>query len=462
MVADPRSNPSNEDINRELYSGLLRGTDYRYIQHLGGGAAGEVVEAEDIHLGVRVALKLLMERDLDPLPEERARREDRMRLEAQACARLDHPSILRVTRLGVTPAGQTYLISERLYGRTVREEIEARGELPVEEAVNIACAILDGLAVAHAAGIVHRDIKHANVFLCDGPLDRPGRVKILDFGLAKVFAAARQPNTPAPLMIPTDTGTSLGTPRFMAPEQALGQRAIDARADIYSTGALLYMMLTGRGPFDHHRGVFEILSAHCTEPPRAPSERAKQVIVPDLDRAVLRALAKEPDARFATAREFADVLRAIYLRPVQVSTIPMRATTPSQGRWDVTEPLTVPKDLPPPRSAPATVRGTMKMDVTGLEAAGQAYRASAAPAAVPVVPSVIGAATAELGRPAATVELPSSVPTVELAKRAATVRTPREVPPTTLPRQPVSPKAVGAIAAIVLVAALAIALILRS
>ena len=241
---------------------------------------------------------------------------DRLRLEAQAAASLRHnPHIVQVSDLGCTADGSPYLVMEKLEGRDLRAEVVARGPLPVVEAVAVARQVLAGLAAAHAIGIVHRDIKPANLFLCaSGP--GAGVVKILDFGIAKVLETADPGRAPSPLTKPTLEGVALGTPHYLSPEQALG-RPVDGRSDIYGVAAVLYWLLAGRAPFQHHKGTFAVMRAHVTDRPAPLSSLARQPIPAALDRVLLKALAKEKSDRFKTAEEFsAELARVLEAAPV--------------------------------------------------------------------------------------------------------------------------------------------------
>jgi serine/threonine-protein kinase len=312
----------------------LEGTPYRVLQRLGAGGMGEVYEAEHTALGKKVVIKLLHRYwSDDPVLV------DRLRLEAQVLARLDHQNLVQVVDFGQTAAGRPYFVMERLVGRTLRQELKARGALPMLEAVELSRQMLLGLDAAHAHGIVHRDVKLENVFVCDPPPGIAGHgertVKVLDFGIAKVIQGAQSDRAPRPLIRPTEVGMSIGTPRFFSPEQARGE-AVDARTDIYSAGAVLYCLLTGHGPFDHHRGLAAICRAHVSETPRSPS--AWRVEVPQqLDDVVLRALAKRADERFPTVRAFADALSEVAERIRNPPLAPPPSPAPSRpmpGRSD--------------------------------------------------------------------------------------------------------------------------------
>jgi serine/threonine-protein kinase len=283
----------------------LAGTPYRTLKPLGAGAMGEVVEAEHVALGRRVVVKLL-HRHLF----RRSDLADRMRLEGEALGCVAHPNVVTAVDAGRTRDERPYLVMERLAGRTLREELLARGPLPAAEAVDLCAQALDGLSAVHAAGIVHRDIKLDNVFVCDAA---PGnaarrRVKLLDLGVAKVLPAdgAR----PAPLAVPTDEGVSMGTPRFFSPEQATGA-APEPRSDVYAMGLVLYALLTGRTPFDHLRAIDDVMRAHAVTPPEPPSRFAPERLPAGLEAAVLKALAKRAEDRFPGAAAFAAELRRI-------------------------------------------------------------------------------------------------------------------------------------------------------
>jgi serine/threonine-protein kinase len=266
---------------------------------------GEVIEAEHRQLGKRVVVKLLHRHYRD-----RRDIEDRLRLEAQTLSRLAHPNLVAVHDMGRTPAGRSYLVMERLQGCTLGAELRRRGALPWVEAVDITCQLLAGLEAAHAAGVVHRDVKLENAFVCQA-LEAPGMrrlVKLLDFGIAKVLSPGAAGLEP--VAFATDDDVAVGTPRFFSPEQALGNR-VDARTDVYATAVLLYSLLAARGPFDHLRDVAALVRAHATETPAPPSRWAPASLPPELDRVVLRALAKQPAHRPPSAASFARDLRRI-------------------------------------------------------------------------------------------------------------------------------------------------------
>jgi serine/threonine protein kinase len=269
---------------REYQDGqLVPGTPYCVVCLIGTGGMGSVYEVEHVELGRRYVLKSLL-RSL-------ATRQDliaRMRNEWRSLGKLRHPNIVDVINAGITEAGVPYFVMEYLEGETVRDRIERRGKLTIGHAVRIAQGTLFGLAAAHAIGVIHRDVKPANVFLT-----RAGGVKVLDFGIAQTRAEGPKI---------TGRGLAIGTPRYMSPEQAAGEPA-DARSDVYAVGLLLYEMLAGDGPFDDLSDATQQMLAHLHRPPRPLSQ---MVDVPrGLDAVVERALAKSPSQRPRSAEYMA-------------------------------------------------------------------------------------------------------------------------------------------------------------
>jgi serine/threonine-protein kinase len=287
----------------ERLAQLLAGTRYRALALLGRGAQGLVVDAEHIALGKPVVIKVMQgKHGLDP------RLAERMQLEAQVLARLSSPHLVAVHDVGALIDGRPYFVMDKLRGRTVKAEVRARGPLPVAEAIEIARQVLVGLGTVHRAGLVHRDVKPDNVFLCDAEPGKPPLVKLLDFGIAKVVPNAQGSVVGA--LAPTVNGIAIGTPRFLSPEQACGN-PVDGRADLYATGVLLFWMLTGKDPFAHHTAVSDVLLAHVTEPAPRVAKLAPSPVPAALEHAIARALQKLPEQRFASAKDFEDELAAV-------------------------------------------------------------------------------------------------------------------------------------------------------
>ena len=254
-------------------------SNYRVISKLGAGGMGEVYLAEDTRLGRRVALKVLP-RELAGDPARKAR----LIHEARAASALNHPNIVTLYDIG-SEGGIDFLVMEYVAGKPLAELIPRQG-MPVKEALRCAVQIADALANAHAAGIVHRDLKPGNVMVA-----AEGLVKVLDFGLAK-FAGAPGEETPTRL---TTEGALLGTLGYMSPEQAEG-KPVDARSDIFSFGALLYEMVTGRRPFERDSNL-STLAAILNEEPKPVRELAAH-LPPELEQIIARCLRKDPARRF--------------------------------------------------------------------------------------------------------------------------------------------------------------------
>jgi serine/threonine-protein kinase len=273
---------------------VFAGTPYRVLQRLGQGGMAEVFLVMHEELGRQLVAKLLHRRLAGD-----AQLLDRVRVEAQSLARLEQANIVQVTDYRVTQNGTPFLVMEHLLGRTLREELRVRGSLSLFDALDFMHQALSGLVAVHALGIVHRDLKPENLFLSEEP-DGTITLKVLDFGIARVIAGVSAQG-PQPLAVPTQTGTVMGTPRYLSPEAAVGRRA-DHRADLYSLALVFYEMVAGCGPFEHLKHDF--LSAHSAEEPAPPSRHAKRPLPAELDAAILRGLAKNPDDRYQTATQF--------------------------------------------------------------------------------------------------------------------------------------------------------------
>lgn len=275
---------------------VIPGTPYRIVRLIGHGGMGEVYEVEHQLLGTHRALKMLA-RDY----QGRGDFAERLRVEARGLARLKHPNLVEVYDLGTSDDGRIFFVMELLVGMTLRQMLRQHRALGPEWAVRLIGQVLDGLHAAHCAGIIHRDIKPENVFVCEN-----GRVKLLDFGVAKAIAAWM----PDPQL--TDVGTTVGTPRYMAPEQAKGL-AVDARTDVYAAGLLLWECLSGCPAFTEDDPVALTRRKTSVGVPALAASVAGAV--PEMLRVALqRATHMDPALRYPTAEAFAaDIRNALHL-----------------------------------------------------------------------------------------------------------------------------------------------------
>src|SRR5512138_48408 len=273
----------NDQLLQQLQSALAG--RYRVERELGAGGMATVYLARDLRHDRDVAIKVLHPELAAALGAER------FLAEIKTTARLQHPHILPLLDSG--DAGGLYYVMPYVSGETLRSRLERERQLPVDDAVRIAREVADALAHAHAASVVHRDIKPENILLQDS------HARVADFGIALAVEHASGARL-------TQTGLSLGTPHYMAPEQAMGERTIDARADIYSLGCVLYEMLTGEPPFTGPTAQ-AIVARVITDTPR-PVSLQRRSVPAHVEAAVERALEKLPADRFSTATEFAAAL----------------------------------------------------------------------------------------------------------------------------------------------------------
>jgi serine/threonine-protein kinase len=306
---------------------------YQLGRVLGKGAMGSVCEALDPKLHRKVAIKTILMGQLD---EETAKDFSvRFEREARAVARLNHPNIVQVYDFG--EEGDTaYLVMELIDGKELKSALTTGRPFDRRECVRIMCELLDALDFAHEAKVIHRDIKPANVMF-----DSQGRTKLTDFGVARVTDADR---TSAER---TQAGTVVGTPAYMSPEQLQGL-PIDRRTDVFSAGVILYQFLTGQKPFTGE-GAWTVQKKIVQDEPPAPSS-INVALSPEFDRVVAKALAKDPNQRFATARQFAEALR--------------RAAEGKPAVAEAEPTLVVPRDTPVPQATqPEALRsGEMELE----------------------------------------------------------------------------------------------------
>jgi DNA-binding response OmpR family regulator len=283
----------------DVLPGTVLDEKYQLDRKIGAGGFGAVFKATHIPLNRPVAIKVLRPSPGNDSPEAL----ERFRQEALSASRLSHPNAVTVMDFGVSSAGIAYLVMELLEGRTLKDVLQEQSVLPLARCAEIVVPVCEALAEAHAASIVHRDVKPDNIFL--HVADSREVIKVVDFGIAKLFAHAEAPEHQGM----TETGVILGTPDYMAPERLSGG-SYDGRSDVYSVGVLLFQMLSGEMPFklDREAGPYAIALKLMTEEPRSLGDFLPDVD-PRIDELVARALAKNPDLR-PTASELGEAIRA--------------------------------------------------------------------------------------------------------------------------------------------------------
>jgi len=280
----------------EDYSGRVLDGRYRVDRQLGRGGMGAVYEGRHAIVGKRVAIKMLH--------AEFAANEEVLRRfyrEAQAAAAIGHKNIIDIMDVGVTPANEPYIVMEYLEGEDLESMLERTGPLRLEAGCGILEPVLSALSAAHAKGIVHRDLKPANIFLCHAEGGRP-TVKLIDFGISKFSGGTGTTKL-------TQTGSLLGTPAYMSPEQARGDQAVDHRTDIYSVGVILYQMLTGALPFIGDNYNTLLINVLTGEP--RPLQELNPGIPADAEALVLKELNKDPAARSQSADEMLEAFKGL-------------------------------------------------------------------------------------------------------------------------------------------------------
>ncbi len=298
-------------VPREALIGQWIAGRYRLCALVGHGGMGAVYEAEHLELGTRVAIKLV-----DPEWAADQRVAARFAREAQAMSSIDSPHIVSVEGAG-SENGRPYIVMELLRGEDLGERLRKEHRLPVGEALHVVAQILKGLSRAHSAGIVHRDLKPDNVFVVKGQTD-PLFAKIVDFGISKI---ERPRDRTSPLAL-TGRGTVLGTPFYMCPEQAQAMPDVDARADLYSVGAILFECLTGRPP--HTGETYEQVILSICMCDAVDVRVIDPTLAPEVADFVARALRRDRAARFASADRMLAALHTI--APVERTRVPLDAS----------------------------------------------------------------------------------------------------------------------------------------
>jgi serine/threonine-protein kinase len=302
------ANPSASDPN----TGRVIAGRFTLAERLGDGASGTVYRAIQAPMNREVAVKLLRaERAVDADARARFLRE------AKTMSRLSSPHTVRVLDFGEAEQGELFIAMEWLQGESLSDRLRRKGRFDVDAAFDVIRQALRSLGEAHAKGVIHRDLKPDNLFFARAPSEDPGEelVKVLDFGVAKLLETGAGPPTD---LAQTLSGTVLGTPCYMSPEQALG-RPLDARSDFYSLGVIAYELLTGRPPFIDETNVLVMARHVRSAPPPFRSVAPDAEVGPAIEEALLRILSKDPEKRPASAAAMTTLLDQAQASPRVVS-----------------------------------------------------------------------------------------------------------------------------------------------
>jgi len=404
-------------------AGVVLGS-YRLLTRIGEGGAGHVYVAEHVKLGRVVAIKVLR-------PEAARRRKAvaRFSREARIVARIRHRNIVRVEDLIEPRVGPPYIVMELLRGRSLRELVAERGALGSRDVIEIGIQICSALEASHGMGVLHRDLKPGNVYVCDDRSDE-GWIKLLDFGIAKVCRAGSAAGEACDI---TAEGTILGTPGYMSPEQA-SCAATDERSDLYSLGATLYEACCGERAVSGAT-LGACVRAHLTEVPRPPRAIARgRDVAPALEAVILRCLAKRPEDRPASAAALRGELvaiRAALLEPLpdgpglEARVAPPVPPRPKWKSWGLAAALA---------AGAATMRAPLPGRMPGV-AGGIAWRAVPTVAVAIAMTLTATAAAGSRPTPPAVVVVPiaASPPRNRPGARARRARPPASAAPTSAP-----------------------------
>ncbi len=264
---------------------------YSEFRSLGSGAMGAVYRAHDSNLDIDVAIKLLKMRQIAPEIAVRFQQE------AKVASKLKHHNLVTMLDFGISEKGEPYIIMESVAGNSLADELKKRGALSISEAFNIMVQICDGMEHAHRSGVIHRDLKPSNVMVCGDDLHN-ATIKVLDFGIAKLN------DTNGSI---TRTGTVLGTPYYMSPEQFSGE-SVDQRTDIYAAGTMLFRLLTNNHPFEGETLLEMMQEKQNYEAPLITESPGGEDIPPEVEEVVARAIARDPDERYESMKEFQEAM----------------------------------------------------------------------------------------------------------------------------------------------------------
>ena len=314
----------------------------RLVSKLGAGGMGAVWLADHTALNTRVVVKFMLV-GLDSSTSARTR----FKREAEAASQVKSPHVVQTFDYGVTAEGLPFIVMEHLEGRDLAAEIAARGALPPATVITIVVQVAKALMKAHAAGLLHRDIKPDNIFLCESESEDDLFVKLLDFGIAKTHNVEGE----AELDAQTKTGQVIGTPFYMSPEQVTAQKVIDLRSDLWSLAVVAFEALTGKRPYDGPSFGALAVKIATTDAPR-PSD-TNPALPPSVDAWFAQACAREPSARFGSARELAERLRAAFEGVVSLPPIASGAMSDSGPRTGASPARAASANTPMARAASA-------------------------------------------------------------------------------------------------------------
>ncbi|MBL9022927.1 MAG: serine/threonine protein kinase [Myxococcales bacterium] len=418
---------------------------YDVARLIGAGGMGAVYEAHHAGTGRRVAIKVISTGDFT----KDAQLVGRFHREAKAAGAIDTQHICQVLDTGTDPtSGLPFMVMEYMNGEDVQQLLRRVGPLPGELALRVVAQVCMGLQKAHDAHVVHRDIKPANIFLAKGDAGSV-LIKVLDFGIAKVKMETASEAGDAGL---TRTGTMLGSPLYMSPEQARGSKAIDHRADIWSLGIVLYEMVCGRTPFHHIDALGELIIAICSEAPRPVQDFAPWV-APEVASIIHKAIRVDPAERYQTAAEMLEAVRALLpstnveedmiigVTEAEKSAVARRLTMPPPPNA-IAPSVSVPPPAPSPSiPAPAltseggTTDGVAAPTVRRPEAGGRAnvpLLVTGAAIGI-VVAGIIAFQVIGQPTPAPETGVAANVPTTPAETAAATATAPSAVTPSVSP-----------------------------
>ncbi len=382
---------------------LTIGGRYRVVRRLGQGGMGSVYEALD-EQGQRVAVKVIM--------TELANNTTlvgRFSREARAASAIDTPYIAKCTDAGTDPlTGQPYLVMELLDGEDIDQLGQRLGPLPADLALRIAAQACMALVKAHEARVLHRDIKPANLFL--HRQDGHRVVKLLDFGVAKVKPEVTRSNAETAGL--TRTGSMLGSPLYMSPEQARGYKDIDFRSDLWSLGIVLYKMLSGRTPHDDTDELGELIVLICTEPPQ-PIQDVAPWVAPQVAAVVHRALRFSPAERFAGAGEMLSAIQGLLQGHPQIDEPMIRPLSDTEKSFIAPRLQADLTDAPPPRRSTGQTTGSGQTQIPQVPQPAPSYPQSPMGAGQPISTlgaGAVGSTVAPLGGPMGQGPMSSSQP----------------------------------------------------